>query len=141
MTTTEVKIQAARNDQSVRDKKSVLDQLKNKKRRRDTLRLELNGESIEMVFEAISYKELDALQAKHPPTQDQRIAGAAFNRNTFPPALVSACSVDPKISEADARDIWSSEEWSSGELNTLFDTVSALCMKGLDVPFTETASA
>jgi hypothetical protein len=138
---TEVKIQQARNDQSVRDKKNVLDQLKNKKRRRETLTLQINGDTVEMIFEAISYKELDALQAKHPPTQDQRIAGAAFNRNTFPPALVAACSVDPKINEADARDIWTSEEWSTGELNTLFDTVSGLCMKGLDVPFTETASA
>jgi hypothetical protein len=138
---TEVKIQQARNEQAVASKKSVLDQLKNKKRRRDTLTMEIDGESVSMVFEAISYKELDALQAKHPPTQDQRIAGAAFNRNTFPPALVAACSLEPKLSEADTREIWTSEEWSTGELNTLFDTVSNLCMKGLDVPFTETASA
>lgn len=136
----EVKLQAARNEQSVQDKKSTLDKLKSKKKRQTTVNVEVNGEQLSLVFEAISYKELDALQAKHPPTQDQRIAGNVFNRNTFPPALVAACSMDPKITEADAREIWTSEDWSTGELNTLFDAVSGLCMKGLDVPFTETAS-
>jgi len=140
MSETSVKIQAARNEQSVQDKKSVLDQLKSKKRRSQTVTIDLNGSEVELKFEAISYKELDALQAKHPPTQDQRVNGASFNRNTFPPALIAACSVEPKITETDAREIWSSEEWSTGELNTLFDAVSGLCMKGLDVPFTATGS-
>lgn len=135
-----IKIQAARNEQSAADKASVLDKLKNKKKRQQAVTVEVNGEQLELIFEAISYKDLDALQAKHPPTQQQRVDGAAFNRNTFPAALVAACSVDPKISESDARDIWASDDWSTGELNTLFNTVSDLCMKGLDIPFTATAS-
>lgn len=137
----DVKIQAARNEQSVQDKQSTLDKLLGKKRREETLKINVNGEEISLHFAAISYNELDKLQAKHPPTQDQRVNGATFNRNTFPPALIAACSVDPVISESEARTIWTSPDWSTGELNTLFDAVSALCMKGLDVPFTETASA
>ena len=136
MPDTQIKIQAERNAQSVADKMSVLDKLKLKKRRRQTMTLDINGEKLELIFEAISYKELDALQAKHPPTQAQRAEGASFNRNTFPPALISACAVEPIMTESDAREIWGSNDWSTGELNTLFDTVSALCMKGLDVPFT-----
>lgn len=140
MSDTTVKIQAARNEQSVADKMSVLEKLKSKKKRTQVIKVEVNGEQVELLFEAISYKDLDALQAKHPPTQQQRVEGAAFNRNTFPPALVAACSVEPKITESDARDIWSSDDWSTGELNTLFNAVSDLCMKGLDVPFTGTGS-
>lgn len=136
----EIKIQAARNEQSAQDKLSVLDKLKLKKRRTQTLKMTVGEEEVELVFEAISAKELDALQAKHQPTQEQRTQGAAFNRNTFPPALIAACAVEPKISEADAREIWTSPEWSTGELNTLFDAVSTLCMKGLDVPFIGTDS-
>lgn len=135
-----IKIQAARNEQSKADKADVLGKLKSKKKRQQTITVDVNGDQVELVFEAISYKELDALQAKHTPTQQQRVEGAAFNRNTFPPALVAACSVDPKISESDARDIWTSDDWSTGELNTLFNTVSDLCMRGLDIPFTETVS-
>jgi hypothetical protein len=140
MSDTTVKIQAARNEQSEASKKSTLDRLKSKKPRRQTITLEVDGEELEMTFQAISYKELDALQAKHQPTQSQRVEGAIYNRNTFPPALIAACSVDPEISERDARDIWESEDWSSGELNTLFNAVSDLCMKGLNVPFTGTGS-
>jgi aspartate-semialdehyde dehydrogenase len=132
----DIKIQAARNEQSVADKASVLDKLKNKKRRTQTIKLEVNGEQLELTFQAISYAELDALQSKHQPTQQQRIEGAAYNRDTFPPALVAACSVVPHISEEDANEIWKSEEWSTGELTTLFETVSNLCMRGLDIPFT-----
>lgn len=140
MPDTQIKIQAERNAQSVHDKKSLLDKLKSKRKRRLTIQLDINGEKLDLVFEAISYKELDALQAKHPATQAQRVEGASFNRNTFPPALIAACAVEPIMTESDAREIWGSDDWSTGELNTLFDAVSGLCMKGLDVPFTETVS-
>lgn len=140
MSDTGIKIQAARNDQSENDKQTTLQKLKSKKPRQQTIKLEVNGEELELLFQAISYKDLDALQAKHPPTQKQRVDGASFNRNTFPPALIAACSVDPKMDERDTLELWNSDDWSTGELNTLFDAVSALCMRGLDVPFTETVS-
>lgn len=135
-----IKVQAARSEQSKADKQNALDLLKSKRKRSRTVEIEVNGEKVELTFQAISYKELDKLQAQHPPTQEQRIAGAAFNRATFPPALVAACSVEPKMTYADARDIWESDEWSTGELNALFDVVSGLCMQGLDIPFTATGS-
>jgi len=137
----DIKIQASRNEQSLNDKQSTLDLLKNKRKRTKTVTVDVNDTKVDLTFQAISYRELDALQSKHPPTTEQRAQGAVFNRNTFPPALVSACSVDPKMTEADARDIWESDEWSTGELNALFDVVSNLCMQGLDIPFTETGSA
>jgi hypothetical protein len=44
------------------------------------------------------------------------------------------------MSESDALEIWNSQDWSTGELNTIFNAVSDLCMKGLNVPFIETVS-
>lgn len=134
----DIKIQAARNEQSAADKLTTLDKLKNKKRRTQTITIEVNGEQLELTFQAISYAELDKLQSQHQPTQQQRIEGAVYNRDTFPPALVAACSVVPHISEQDAKEIWASEDWSTGELTTLFEAVSNLCMRGLDIPFTGT---
>lgn len=132
----DIKIQAARNEQSESDKKSTLDKLKSKKRRQQKISIEVNGEKLELLFQAVSYAELDAIQSKHQPTQQQRIEGAVFNRNTFPPALIAACSVDPKMTEQDALDLWNSDDWSTGELQSIFEAVSNLCMKGLDIPFT-----
>ena len=141
MSDTQIKIQAERNAQSQQSKMSTLDKLKSKKPRQQEIELDINGEKVTLKFQAISYKDLDALQAKHPPTNAQRADGASFNRNTFPPALIAACSLEPHMDESDAREIWNSDDWSTGELNTLFDAVSALCMRGLDVPFTGTDSA
>jgi len=133
----EVKITAARQKQSENDKQSLLDKLKGKRPRRKTIAIDVSGEEVQMTFEAISAHELDKLQTKHKPTTEQRARGFAFNPNTFAPALVAACSVEPKLSLDDAREIWESEFWSTGELNQLFDTCSNLCMEGMQVPFTK----
>lgn len=133
----DVKIVAARNEQSKKSKKATLDLLKGKKPRSKTISIEISGEQVEMTFQAISSHELDALQAKHTPTTEQRVKGSSFNPQTFPPALVAACSVEPQLTEEDTKEIWESDAWSMGELAYLFDTVSELCTQGLNVPFTE----
>lgn len=135
-----IKLQTARNEQSAADKKNTLDLLKSKRKRTRTVTVDINGEKVELTFQAVSYKELDKLQAKHPPTAEQRMHGAAFNRDTFPPALVAACLTDPEMTYNEARDLWESDEWTTGELNALFDVASNLCMAGLDIPFTGTGS-
>lgn len=122
---------------SPKTKRNAVSILKNKKRRRKTINLDIGGEKIKLTFQAISSAALDKLQSQHPPTAAQRAAGNAnFNRETFPPALISACSINPEISVEDAEEIWNSEDWSTGELNFLFDTVISLCMEGLDIAFT-----
>ena len=136
MSSSEVKIVAAQREQSKKSKKATLDLLRGKKPRSKTVTIQIDGEQVEMVFSAISSHELDALQAKHTPSTEQRAKGSSFNPDTFPPALVAACSVDPKITEEEAKEIWASDAWSMGELAYLFDTVSGLCTEGLNVPFT-----
>lgn len=123
-----------------RSEKNAMSLLKSKKPRRKTITLTIEDEQVKLTFQAISSKRLDKLQEKYPPTSEQAANGASFNRFTFPPALISACAVEPEISLDDANEIWNSDEWSTGELNTLFDTVTSLCMTGMDVNFTEGGS-
>lgn len=133
----DVKNTQLRLDQSKASKKSTLEKLKSKKARTRTIEVVVDGETLEMTFRALSAHDLDALQAKHKPTMEQRGRGFAFNPNTFAPALVAACSVEPKMSEEDTEEIWNSEEWSSGELTQLFDACTSLCMEGMQVSFSK----
>ena len=130
---------AAQQEQSKASKRATLDLLRSKRRRTKTISLNINGQDAEFVFQALSATELDKLQAKFPPTAEQKLKGMAWNADTFPPALVAACLAEPEVSTEDMVEIWSSGEWSTGELSSLFDTASSLCMEGMDIPFSGTA--
>ena len=89
-----------------------------------------------ILFRALGSKAYDDLMAAHPPTKQEKEDGAVWNSDTFPPALISACSVEPKIDEDSAKTIFTSEEWSRGELMDMFMKVVALNSEGINVPFT-----
>lgn len=135
MPTKSVDAVAAQQAQSKASKRATLDLLRSKKRRSKTIELTINGESVEFVFTALSAHDLDKLQAQHPPTAKQKLDGMAWNGDTFPPALVAACLSEPEVSLEEMNEIWVSGEWSTGELSTLFNTASSLCMEGMDIPF------
>jgi hypothetical protein len=69
--------------------------------------------------------EYDALVDDHPPTDEQRKLGAAFNLDTFPAALLAACL------QQDGQPVMPAQDWqawaktpgavASGELNALFN--------------------
>ena len=115
-------------------KRLSLELLKKKTVPARTVEIMLGGETFEWKFRAISGGRLDALQMKYPPTKEQRSRGMAFNPDKFGPALVAACSVEPELTEEEALEIWSSDEWTTGELNELFNTCTDLCMGGFQVP-------
>lgn len=97
-----------------------------------------DGESVEyeMKYQAISPAAYDKLVADHPPTKKQRDDGAGFNIDTFAPALIAAVSLEPRLTQEQAGDLYSSEDWSGGEVSTLYMEAVRLCSTGLDVPFT-----
>lgn len=101
-----------------------------------------NGTVIEYVvtLRAIGSKAYDVLVGMHVPTAEQKKEGAAYNPDTFGPALISACSVNPHITPNEAKELWESDEWSRGEVMELFVAAVEVCSKGLDVPFTATDS-
>lgn len=132
----EVKIAAARQEQSAADKDDLLQRLRMKPRKRKSITLLVGEEPMQFDFEALSSKELDKLKAKHPPTREQRAEGFGINHLTFNPALVAATLATPKLSEDDALELFSSDMWNTGELQQLVDAASEVCLQGMDIPFT-----
>lgn len=130
----EVKIAAARQEQSKADKDSLLDRLKLKPRKTLDLRVQVGDEVVVLKFEAISSRELDKLREKHPPTKAQLAKNYGVNIDTFNPALVAATLVEPTMTEEEAREIFASDYWSSGELAQIAEAASTVCLNGFDVP-------
>jgi hypothetical protein len=100
------------------------------------------GTIIEYVvtLRAIGSKGYDVLVGMHPPTAEQKKDGATYNPDSFGPALISACTVEPRMTPNEAKELWESEEWSRGEVMELFVAAVEVCSRGLDVPFTGTGS-
>ena len=142
MANTTAKTVEARQKQSHKDKRATIDELINKPRSTTEFSLYLtdgNGGSTEVTlkYQAIGMREYDRLVAKHPPKPDQRAEGSSFDIDTFAPALIAACSLEPEISQATAKEIWDSPEWSRGDLMVLFRNAVDLNNRGLDIPFSE----
>lgn len=78
---------------------------------------------------AIGRAAFDALVNAHPPTSAQRAKAKslglggemAWNPDTFPPALVAACLVDPEMTEDQARLLWEDDSWNAAETQALMD--------------------
>ena len=140
MPSSAAKTAEARQKQSTASKRATLDMLKNKPRSTTEFSLFLsdgNGSNNEVTlkFQAIGMQAYDKLVAKHPPNTEQRAEGSSFNIDTFAPALIAACSMEPEISPAEAKEIWDSEDWSRGDVMVLFRNAVDLNNRGLDIPF------
>lgn len=127
-----------------RTKRATFDRLakKAKAEREVTLQLETDDgemEEVTILFRAIGAKQYDDLISKHPPNAQQKINGDIYNLHTFAPALIAICSVEPKLSYDESKAIWDSEDWSRGEVMSLFGGCVELCNKGLNIPFTGSA--
>lgn len=122
--------------------KTPLQMLLAKRNNKRTLKLYIEDEDgekqeISLTFTSIGSKAYDKLVSKHPPTAEQRLDGATYNPDTFAPALVSVCMTDPEITEAQAKQLWTSETWSRGDLMAMFGTAVGVNNQGSDIPFTE----
>lgn len=121
---------------------ATFDTLRKKRRREGPVVVHTNdddGEPVELVlrYRALGGKAYDRLVEEHPPTQKQREQGAIYNVDTFAPALIARCCIDPVLSVEQAQELYDSEEWSAGETGGLFIEALRICNAGLDVPFTD----
>lgn len=80
-------------------------------------------------FKALGRDAYEKLRGQHEPTSKQRkdardkgLGELSHNPETFPPALLAASAVAPKMSLDEATKLWESESWSQGELTLLFLT-------------------
>lgn len=67
-----------------------------------------------MRFRALPRKEYRKLLDDHPPTE----TGQSWNPDTFPPAIIAACSVAPSFTVEQATTIW--EEWEEETASGMF---------------------
>lgn len=130
----------ARQAQSTASKKSMFNMLLHKKPAAKTVKITILDEEgseqeLELKFKAISHVEYDRLQAKCPPTTEQRAEGEPFNIKAFAPALLSRVVHDPDMTEEQWTEIWDSPAWSRGECAQLFAEAINICTRGLDIPF------
>lgn len=133
------KTAASKNDEEAPSK---LHQLLHKAPTSKTLPLFFTDEEgeqheIELKFVSIGAKAYDKLAAKHPPTAEQRLEGNSFNTETFAPALIAACCVDPIMSEAEAKQLWNSDTWSRGDRLSIYRAAVEVNNTGMDIPFSE----
>jgi hypothetical protein len=96
------------------------------------------GDVVSFSFRSIGRKAYDRLVDEHPATDEQQkearergleaglaptLSRLSWNADTFPPALVAAASVDPKITHEEAYELFHvSEDWNAAELTALFVT-------------------
>jgi hypothetical protein len=97
---------------------------------------------VEFIFEALPRPDFEKLRDDHPPMAAQRsefkskmraqgfaahqVGELGYNPDTFPPALIAACCVSPKLTLEDALEIWSGEDFSAGELGSLMNAAYAV---------------
>lgn len=117
---------------------ATLEQLFGKKTRTETIPIEIHDENgpvkLGIKIQALPSEQYDDLITQHPPTAKDKKEGAQWNPDTFAPALMKACFVQPALDLDDARKLWKAETWSSGELIDLFNACVRVNLKGLNVP-------
>lgn len=71
----------------------------------------------EFRFAAVGRAEYQRILDANQPTAAQRKENQfqQWNYLTFGPALVAACSVEPKLSDEQTRRMWDDANWSTGE--------------------------
>src|SRR6476469_4358614 len=85
-----------------------------------------------LLFRAIGSAAYDKLLESSPPTRVQKEDGQSYDPNKFCPRLIAACSVEPKLTEEQAEQIWTSESWNRSEVSKLFSAAVEVCMAGAD---------
>ncbi|MFF7527368.1 hypothetical protein [Streptomyces pseudovenezuelae] len=75
----------------------------------EAARTEYEAHTVTLTFTALEREALEALQAKHPATEEDEERGTDFHFDTFAPALISAASIDgmPMEYAANAMRTWS----------------------------------
>lgn len=107
----------------------------------EALRKQMREHEVTVRFRARSQREYSDLLADHPPRKDRKDLDDEFDVNwdTFPTALIAACAIEPKITEAQAerlRDAITHQQWDE-----LFAGAYSVNRSKISVPKSVAASA
>jgi hypothetical protein len=108
---------------------SMIRNLEDKRAAVQAAREAAEPEMVYFTFQSLGRKTFDALVDKHPSTPAQKEEARKnglddnlqFNIDTFPIAIITACCIDPDLTEDDVKQLWDSDEWNSAELTSLFN--------------------
>jgi hypothetical protein len=114
----------------------------------EAIREAMAGSMETFTFQAMGSKAYADLLIQHPPRKDVQ---EPWNSDTFVPALIAACCVDPDLDPSIALDeenlpfdVDQARELcymlSSAQLDELFDGAYRVNVKAVDVPFSALAS-
>lgn len=92
-------------------------------------------QSITVRLRGIGRNRFRQLMRAHPPEEGDK---GAFNLETFPVALVAACSLDPVLTVDEAEEL--SDLITDGQWDRVFDAAWSACVEADGVPFNALAS-
>lgn len=93
------------------------------------------GETADIRLSALPRKAYRELVEAHPAADDS----LKWDQDTFPPALIAASCVEPKLTKKQAQKIW--DTWEEGEASRLFLACFQLNENPAGVGFTWPGSA
>lgn len=91
--------------------------------------------SAEFTFKALGRATMEKLTKKHPPTEEQKKAGAAWNPDTMAPDLLSASCIKPEMTLEQATALWNHDEFNQQDLLDLFLAALEVNTERPDLPF------
>lgn len=89
-----------------------------RKRPERTVPIDVGGATVEVRLRAISGNDYDDLVVAHPRPEDATHIWP-FDVDTFAPALIAACMVEPELTLEQAAQIWA--EWENDARQQLWD--------------------
>lgn len=102
------------------------------------LRDQMRAEAVRFRFRELPRVEWERLVRAHPPRQEDTEVGAAWNADTFPPAVLAACAADPEMTPETAQRLW--DEWPLGEVRRLWQACLTVNSGAGQVPLASTAT-
>ena len=93
------------------------------------LRARVEEATVGFTFRALSRLEFEKLREAHPSDDKTE----QFDSETFGPALIAACSVEPVLTDGDAQELW--DTWGNAEAIQLFAAAWAVNTEIRGVPF------
>lgn len=106
----------------------------------EALEQEFRDSVVTFTFQDIGRSRFEALVETHPPTEAQLKKHGdqlSWNPDTIPAALIAATCVEPEITLEDAEQLVT--DWSTGDVQLLFNAALQVCLETASVPFSKTA--
>lgn len=104
----------------------------------DKAKAEMEATTVWVTFRELPRPEYDALLTNHQPTTEQDKdhrerfgVPAPYNMESFPPALIAACALEPQMTEEQAVELYA--RWPFAELRRLWETALLVNAKARNV--------